>query len=95
MAGPDPDIVAFREKRVDRMFHQRLNAARVTMLSELLDDIWRDAVYHPASPVISAALAAAQAQGASGEAFLRGVVTGFGIFGYYVALRGIREVLAK
>ena len=25
----------------------------------------------------------------------RGVVTGFGIFGYYVALRGIREVLAK
>ena len=41
------------------------------------DDIWRDAVYHPASPVISAALAAAQAQAASGEAFLRGVVVGY------------------
>jgi 2-methylcitrate dehydratase PrpD len=41
------------------------------------DDIWRDAVYHPASPVISAALAAAQAQGANGERFLRGVVVGY------------------
>ncbi|HSC94276.1 MAG TPA: MmgE/PrpD family protein [Burkholderiales bacterium] len=41
------------------------------------DDIWRDAVYHPASPVISAALAAAQAHGANGERFLRGVVVGY------------------
>jgi 2-methylcitrate dehydratase PrpD len=41
------------------------------------DDIWRDAVYHPASPVISAALATAQAQGLSGEALLRGVVVGY------------------
>jgi 2-methylcitrate dehydratase PrpD len=41
------------------------------------DDIWRDAVYHPGSPVISAALAAAQAQGASGERFLRGVIVGY------------------
>ena len=41
------------------------------------DDIWRDAVYHPASPVISAALAAAQSQGASGERFLRGVIVGY------------------
>ncbi|HEX9686029.1 MAG TPA: MmgE/PrpD family protein [Burkholderiales bacterium] len=41
------------------------------------DDIWRDAVYHPASPVISAALAAAQAQGADGERFLRGVIVGY------------------
>jgi 3-dehydroquinate dehydratase-2 len=24
----------------------------------------------------------------------RGVVTGFGIFGYYLALRGVRELLA-
>jgi len=31
------------------------------------DDIWRDAVYHPASPVISATLAAAQSQGVNGE----------------------------
>lgn len=41
------------------------------------DDIWRDAVYHPGSPVISAALAAAQAVGACGERFLRGVVVGY------------------
>ncbi|MGE5522527.1 MAG: MmgE/PrpD family protein [Rhodospirillaceae bacterium] len=41
------------------------------------DDIYRDAGYHPGSPIISAALAAAQAHGASGEAFLRGVVVGY------------------
>lgn len=41
------------------------------------DDIYRDAGYHPGSPVISAALAAAQTQGASGEAFLRGVIVGY------------------
>jgi 2-methylcitrate dehydratase PrpD len=41
------------------------------------DDIWRNAVYHPASPTISAALAAAQSQGASGEQFLRGVIVGY------------------
>src|SRR3954470_4798777 len=41
------------------------------------DDIYRDAGYHPGSPVISAALAAAQATGASGERFLRGVIVGY------------------
>jgi 2-methylcitrate dehydratase PrpD len=41
------------------------------------DDIYRDAGYHPGSPVISAALAAAQAQGASGDRFLRGVIVGY------------------
>lgn len=43
------------------------------------DDIYRDAGYHPGSPVISAALAAAQASGASGERFLRGVIVGYEI----------------
>ncbi|MDP2241510.1 MAG: MmgE/PrpD family protein [Burkholderiales bacterium] len=43
------------------------------------DDIYRDAGYHPGSPVISAALAAAQAHGASGELFLRGVIVGYEI----------------
>jgi len=43
------------------------------------DDIYRDAGYHPGSPVISAALAAAQAHGASGESFLRGVIVGYEI----------------
>jgi len=43
------------------------------------DDIYRDAGYHPGSPTISAALAAAQASGATGERFLRGVVVGYEI----------------
>src|SRR5690242_3403927 len=41
------------------------------------DDIYRDAGYHPGAPVISAALAAAQATGATGETFLRGVIVGY------------------
>jgi 2-methylcitrate dehydratase PrpD len=43
------------------------------------DDIWRNAVYHPGAPVIAAALATAQAQGANGERFLRGVIVGYEI----------------
>jgi 2-methylcitrate dehydratase PrpD len=43
------------------------------------DDIWRNAVYHPGAPVIAAALATAQVQGAGGEAFLRGVIVGYEI----------------
>jgi len=43
------------------------------------DDIYRDAGYHPGSPVISAALAAAQSTNASGELFLRGVIVGYEI----------------
>lgn len=41
------------------------------------DDIYRDAGYHPGSPTISAALAAAQAHGVPGETFLRGVIVGY------------------
>src|ERR1700682_847972 len=43
------------------------------------DDIYRDAGYHPGSPVTSAALAAAQTHGVTGETFLRGVITGYEI----------------
>jgi 2-methylcitrate dehydratase PrpD len=43
------------------------------------DDIYRDAGYHPGSPVISAALAAAQSKNVSGETFLRGVIVGYEI----------------
>jgi 2-methylcitrate dehydratase PrpD len=43
------------------------------------DDIHRDSGYHPGSPTISAALAAAQGAGASGERFLRAVVVGYEI----------------
>src|SRR5438132_1413011 len=41
------------------------------------DDIYRDAVYHPGCPTISAALALAEDRDASGEAFLRAVVAGY------------------
>lgn len=41
------------------------------------DDIFRDGGYHPGSPTISAALAVAQAEGASMDAFLRAVIGGY------------------
>jgi len=44
-----------------------------------VDDIYRDAIYHPGAPTIAAALAVAQDAGAGGEAFLRGVITGYEI----------------
>ena len=43
------------------------------------DDIFRDAVYHPGCPTVAAALAAAQARGADGEALLRAIVIGYEI----------------
>jgi len=44
-----------------------------------VDDIFREAIYHPGAPTIAAALALAQARKASGEAFLRAVVVGYEI----------------
>jgi len=44
-----------------------------------VDDIFRDGIYHPGAPTIPAALALAQAEGASGEQFLRAVVVGYEI----------------
>ena len=44
-----------------------------------VDDIFRDGIYHPGAPTISAALALAQANGASGEQFLRAVIVGYEI----------------
>jgi len=44
-----------------------------------VDDIYRDAIYHPGAPTIAAALAAAQDSGAGGEDFLRGVIIGYEI----------------
>ncbi len=41
------------------------------------DDIYRDGLYHPAAPVISAVLAVAQAKALDGEAFLRAVIAGY------------------
>jgi len=44
-----------------------------------VDDIFRDGIYHPGAPTIAAALALAQATGASGERFLRAVTVGYEI----------------
>lgn len=44
-----------------------------------VDDIFREAIYHPGAPTIATALAVAQAKGASGEAFLRAVIIGYEI----------------
>ena len=43
------------------------------------DDIYRDGIYHPGAPTISAALALAQAEGKTGKDFLRAVVVGYEI----------------
>ena len=44
-----------------------------------MDDIFRDGIYHPGAPTIPAALAMAQSEGISGEAFLRAVIVGYEI----------------
>ncbi len=44
-----------------------------------VDDIFKFGIYHPGAPTISAALAAAQSAGASGEAFVRAVIVGYEI----------------
>ena len=78
---------AFAED-LDRGHARLANGRRATLRAAALingaashsvefDDIYRDAGYHPGAPVISAALAAAQATGATGEAFLRGVIVGY------------------
>lgn len=54
-----------------------------------VDDVYRDAVFHPGSPTISAALAIARAYGCSGDSFLRAVVVG-----YEISTRIARTVFA-
>jgi 2-methylcitrate dehydratase PrpD len=41
------------------------------------DDIFRDAIYHPSTPVVSTALAVAEGENLSGEEFLRAVIVGY------------------
>ena len=42
-----------------------------------VDDIFRDAIYHPGPPVIPAALAICQGKGSNGGRFLRAVIAGY------------------
>jgi 2-methylcitrate dehydratase PrpD len=44
-----------------------------------VDDIFFEAIYHPGAPTIAAALAAAEAAGASVDTFLKGVIAGYEI----------------
>lgn len=44
-----------------------------------VDDIFREGIYHPGAPTVSAALALAQGEGAPGERFLRAVTVGYEI----------------
>ena len=44
-----------------------------------VDDIYREAIYHPGAPTIAAALAAGQTAGVSGDAFLKAVIAGYEI----------------
>jgi 2-methylcitrate dehydratase PrpD len=44
-----------------------------------IDDIFKDGIYHPGAPTIPAALAVAEAEGASGADFLRAVIVGYEI----------------
>lgn len=44
-----------------------------------VDDVFREGIYHPGSPVISAALALGQSQGMDGLSFVRAVVIGYEI----------------
>lgn len=41
------------------------------------DDIFRDGIYHPGVPVISAALAVAESKNVSGDMLLRGIIAGY------------------
>ncbi len=47
--------------------------------TEEVDDIFRDGIYHPGAPTISAAIAVAQSLNLSGMDFLRAVVVGYEI----------------
>lgn len=52
------------------------------------DDIFRDAIYHPGTPVISTALAAAEAHDLSGEELLRAIIVGYEVSTRIAAVMG-------
>ena len=52
-----------------------INGAAVHTIE--FDDIFRDGLYHPAAPVISAALALAQSKGKDGNNLIRAVIAGY------------------
>ncbi len=75
--APRGAIVYANGRRAGLRAAALINAAAAHTVE--FDDIFRDAIYHPGSPVIGAALAAAQAHDADGEALLRAIVIGYEI----------------
>lgn len=68
--------ICYVDGRAGGMRHAALINATASHTIEF-DDIFRDAGYHPGCPTIGAALAAAQAQGASLESLLRAMIAGY------------------
>lgn len=90
--GAQPPATLLREAFADDLGHGRAvlypSGTRAAARSAALingaaahtiefDDIYRDAIYHPGAPVISAALPVAQVRGVGGDVFLRGVIAGY------------------
>ncbi len=74
--GHGPSFLALGKKTHPRLAALINGSAAHTVE---VDDIFRDGIYHPGAPTIPAALALAQARGASGEQFLRAVIVGYEI----------------
>ncbi len=72
----DSTLVGFR-KRGPSLGAALLNGVSAHTVE--MDDLHRASILHPAAPIISAALAAAERKGVSGKAFLEGVVAGYEI----------------
>ncbi len=62
-------------EKADPMMAALINGAAVHTIE--FDDITRDALHHPGAPVISAALALAQAKDGDGNALLRSIIAGY------------------
>ena len=65
------------DQRTDPRTAALINGAAVHTIE--FDEIYRDTLYHLGAPVISAALALAQARGRDGNDFMRGVIAGYEI----------------
>ena len=64
-------------QRTDPRTAALINGAAVHTIE--FDEIYRDALYHLGAPVVSAALALAQARGRNKNGFMRGVIAGYEI----------------
>ncbi len=68
--------ICYVDDETSGLRHAALLNATASHIVEF-DDIYRDAGYHPGCPTIGAALAAAQAQGATMDGLLRAMVAGY------------------